>query len=163
MRVTESFLSFFVSLREREARGERRPDPDETPDPVRSRTGEPDLPAPCARGLSPFPLVNRFLLWVCECACKALILLEDWEDDEAVAFAPVRPAASSFTLNPCDDEWTLTALPEISPTLFSHSGTQATASGVEHAMDFPNGTVAYAQSPFSMPVTKCCSKISRSR
>ena len=57
----------------------------------------------------------------------------------------------------------LTARPEMSPTLFSHSGSHATASGVEHAMDLPKGQVAYAQSPFSIPVTKCSSKISRRR
>ena len=56
-----------------------------------------------------------------------------------------------------------TARPEMSPTLFSHSGSQLTASGVEHAIDLPKGHVAYAQSPFSNPVTKCSSKIERSK
>ena len=83
------------------------------------------------------------------------LLLEEEEEEEEEALIALSFPKSNPSLESC----TPTALPEMSPTLFSHSGSQATASGVEHAMDFPNGTVLYASWPFSNPVTKCSSKI----
>eukprot|EP00982_Pelagococcus_subviridis_P009763 30943-Pelagococcus_subviridis.AAC.2 len=62
------------------------------------------------------------------------------------------PPPSAATLKASAATWTFfTARPEMSPTDFSHSGSHETASGVLHAMDFPNGHVAYAYRPFSMP------------
>jgi hypothetical protein len=84
-----------------------------------------------------------------------LLLEEEEEEEEEEALTALSFPKSNPSLESC----TPTALPEMSPTLFSHSGSQATASGVEHAMDFPNGTVLYASWPFSNPVTKCSSKI----
>ena len=47
-----------------------------------------------------------------------------------------------------------TARPLMSPTDFSHSGSQHTASGVLHATDLPNGQVAYAYLPLGIPANK---------